>query len=118
MDRDRSKARAAFSTAIELAPEHPGAHYNMGALLIEDAEFALAAEHLQRALAANPKDVQARLKLGVCLLELGRTDEAIEYLRSALRSEPKFYSTVLKLVSSAGRGRFWIRPSMARSSLT
>jgi thioredoxin-like negative regulator of GroEL len=85
---------------------------------MEDAEFAPAAEHLQSAVTANPKDVQARLRLGVCLLELGRADDALEYLRSALRSEPKFYSTVLKLVSSAGRGRFWLRPSMARKMLT
>jgi len=116
--RDRAKARAALAKAIEIAPEHPGAHYNMGSLLIEEAEFAQAAEHLQRALTANPKDVQARLRLGVCLLELGRTDNALEYLRSAVRSEPKFYSTVLKLVSSTGRGRFWLRPSMARKMLT
>jgi len=116
--RDRHKARAAFAKAIEIAPDHPGAHYNMGSLLIADAEFARAVEHLQRALAANSKDVQARLKLGVCLLELGRTDDALEYLRSALRSDPKFYSTVLKLLSSAGRSRFWLRPSVARKMLT
>jgi tetratricopeptide (TPR) repeat protein len=116
--RDRSKARAAFARALELAPEHPGALFNMGAVLLEDAEFGLAAEHLQRALAGNPKDVQCRLKLGICLLELGRSEEALEYLRSALRSDPKFYGTVLRLVSSAGHGRFWTRPSMARKMLT
>lgn len=76
--QQRAEARAAFAEALALAPDHPGAHYGMGAVLIDDAEYALAAEHLQRSLASHPADAQARLKLGVCLLELGRTDEALD----------------------------------------
>ena len=90
----------------------------MGAVLVDEGEFAPAAEHLQRSLAGNPGDVQSRMKLGVCILELGRADEALGYLRAAIRGDPKLYASALKLVSSAGRGRFWLRPSTAKKLLS
>jgi cytochrome c-type biogenesis protein CcmH/NrfG len=117
VQRKRAKAKAAYARALAIAPDHAGAQYGMGAVLIDDSEFAPAAEHLRRSLAANPGDLQARIKLGVCLLELGRADEALEYLRTTIRSDPQFYGSALKLVSSAGRGRFWLRPSTARRML-
>jgi tetratricopeptide (TPR) repeat protein len=117
VQRKRAKAKAAYARALAIAPDHAGAQYGMGAVLIDDSEFAPAAEHLRRSLAANPGDLQARIKLGVCLLELGRADEALEYLRTTIRSDPQFYGSALKLVSSAGRGRFWLRPSAAKRML-
>ena len=89
----------------------------MGDVLIDDGEFASAADHLQRALAAAPGDVQAKLKLAVSLLELGRGDDAVGHLRAAVRVEARFYGSALKLVSSAGHGRFWLRPSAAKKAL-
>ena len=85
---------------------------------MDEGEFAPAAQHLQRSLAGNPGDVQSRMKLGVCTLELGRADEALGHLRAAIRGDPKLYPSALKLVSSAGRGRFWLRPSTAKKLLS
>ncbi len=116
--QQRAEARAAFAEALALAPDHPGAHYGMGAVLIDDAEYALAAEHLQRSLASHPADAQARLKLGVCLLELGRTDEALDEVRAAVRGDPSLYRLALARISGAARGRFWLRPSAAAKRLT
>jgi thioredoxin-like negative regulator of GroEL len=89
----------------------------MGDVLIDDGEFASAADHLQRALAATPGDVQAQLKLAVSLLELGRGDDALGHMRAAVRGDTRFYGSALKLVSSAGHGLFWLRPSTARKAL-
>jgi tetratricopeptide (TPR) repeat protein len=116
--RQRAKAKAAFARALAIAADHAAAHYGMGDVLIDDGEFANAADHLQRALAAAPGDVQAKLKLAVSLLELGRCDDAVGYLRAAVRGDGRFYGSALKLVSSTGRGRFWLRPSAARSALS
>jgi Flp pilus assembly protein TadD len=115
--RDRGKAKAAYAQALAVAPEHAGAHYGMGVVLFDDGEFLLAAEHLERSVAANPADAQAQLKLGACLLELGRSDEALGRLRTVTRSEPHLYGVALKVVSSSSRGRFWLRPSSAAKDL-
>ena len=100
-----------------IAPEHPGAHYGMGAVMADSGEYASAAEHLRRALAADATDAQAGLKLGSCLLELGRVDEAIETFRAAVRSDPSVYGVALSLSVRSGRGRFWLRPSAAAERL-
>ena len=114
---DLAKAKAAYSGALAAAPEDAGAHYGMGAVLLDACDFAPAAEHLQRSLASHPGDLQARLKLGTCLLELGRTEDALKCLRAVVQGDPKFYGPVLKLVIGAGRGRFWLQPSAAARML-
>jgi tetratricopeptide (TPR) repeat protein len=116
--RDYAKAKAAFSQALALAPDHPGAHYGMGSVMTDGAEYAQAAGHLQRSLAANAADAHARLKLAVCLLELGRTDDALDNLRAAVRIDRSLYGFALKLVSASARGRFWLRPSSAVKRLS
>jgi tetratricopeptide (TPR) repeat protein len=116
--RERAKAKAAFVRALAITADHAAAHYGIGDILIDDGEFARATDHLQRALAAAPSDVQAKLKLAVSLLELGRGDDALGHLRAAVRLDARFYGSALKLVSSAGHGRFWLRPSTAKKLLT
>jgi len=114
---DRAKAKAAYAQALAVAPGHADAHYGMGVVLFDDGEFLLAAQHLERSVAANPADAQAQLKLAACLLELGRSDEALGRLRTVTRSEPHLYGVALKVVSSSSRGRFWLRPSSAAKDL-
>jgi Flp pilus assembly protein TadD len=115
---DRASARTAFAQAIAIDPDHPDAHYGIGAVMVDEAEYVQAAEHLQRSLAGNPADGQAHLKLAVCLLELGRTDEALDNFRAAARTDRKLYRPALTLLSCSGRGRFWLRPSAAAKQLS
>ena len=115
--RDRAKAKAAYAQALAVAPEHAGGHYGMGVVLFDEGEFLLAAQHVERSVAANPADAQACLKLAACLLELGRSDDALGRLRTVTRSEPHLYGVALKVVSSSSRGRFWLRPSSAAKCL-
>ena len=105
-------------SALEIALDDAGAHYGLGAVLADNAEFALAVEHLRRSLAGNSSDVQVHIKLSLCLLELGRAEEALEHLRAAVGGDPRRYGSALKLLSSAGRGRFWLRPSVAKKMLS
>ena len=116
--RDAPNAKTAYAQALALAPDHPDAHYGMGAVLVDEAQYAQAAEHLQRSLSSNPADVQPRLKLGVCLLELGRTEDALVSFRDAVRGDPGVYRLALSLVTGSARGRFWIRPSAAARALS
>jgi tetratricopeptide (TPR) repeat protein len=114
---DPAEAKAAFARALDIAPGHAGALYGMGLIMMDQREFAQAAEHLRQVVAGNPTDPQGRLNLGICLLELGQTDAAFEALRAATGSGPQFFGQVLKALTSSGHGRFWLRPSAAAKFL-
>jgi tetratricopeptide (TPR) repeat protein len=115
--RDLPGAWAAFARALSISPNLASAHYGMGTALMAQADYAPAAEHFRIASINNPEDLQARLKLAGCLLEIGQTDAALTLLRTAVRGDPKHFPLSLKLVLSSGRGRFWLRPSVAARAL-
>jgi tetratricopeptide (TPR) repeat protein len=118
LDRaDRAKAKLVFARALANAPGHPGALFGLGNALMDEREFAPAAERFRQALACDPGYVQARLALATCLLELDRWDEAIESFRAAVKTAPHFYARALRALVTAGRGRFWLRPSVAAAML-
>jgi tetratricopeptide (TPR) repeat protein len=118
LDRlDRANAKLAFARVLASAPGHPGALYGLGTALMDGGEFAAAADRFRQALARDPGYSQARLSLGTCLLELGRWDEAIECLRAVVKAAPQLYTKALQTLVTAGRGRFWLKPSMAEEML-
>jgi tetratricopeptide (TPR) repeat protein len=91
--------------------------YGLGSALMDDGEFAPAAERFRQALARDPAYTQARLNLGYCLLELGQQDEAISCLRAAVKASPQCFASALRMLVTAGRGRLWLRPSVAAEFL-
>jgi tetratricopeptide (TPR) repeat protein len=118
LDRlDRANAKLAFARVLASAPGHPGALYGLGTALMDGGEFAAAADRFRQALARDPGYAQARLSLGTCLLELGRWDEAIECLRAVVKAAPQLYTKALQTLVTAGRGRFWLKPSAAAEML-
>ncbi len=111
---DLPGAHAAYARALSISPHLASAHYGMGTVLMSQAVYARAVEHFRIASINAPGDLQARLKLAGCLLEIGQTDAALASLRAAVRDGPQHaYPMSLKLMLSAGRGRFWLRPSAA-----
>jgi Flp pilus assembly protein TadD len=114
---DSANARTAFAHALSIVPNHPDALYGMGLVLFDTGEFALAAEHFERALAEDPSDQHSRLCLVACLLELGQTDVAPVWLRQETHVG-NFYGKALKILISSSRGRFWLRPSAAAKFLS
>jgi tetratricopeptide (TPR) repeat protein len=118
LDRlDRANAKLAFARVLASAPGHPGALYGLGTALMDGGDFAAAADRFRQALARDPGYVQARLGLGTCLLELGRWDEAIECLRAVVKAAPHLYDKALHTLVTAGRSRFWLKPSTAAEML-
>jgi len=81
---------------LELRPDDPLAHANLGTALLMEGRGVEAAPHVQKAaelrltaaVAANPRDAAALRSLGRMLLEKGRLDEAAEKLRQAIEVEP------------------------------
>jgi len=118
LDRlDRPNAKLAFARALACAPGHAGALYGLGTVLMEDGEFAAAADRFRQALARDPGYTQAAISLSACLLELRRWDEAIECQRAVIKAIPQLYTKTLQTLVTAGRSRFWLRPSAAAEVL-
>lgn len=110
-------AKVAFARALSMAPGNTDALVGFGIALQYEGDFARAAERFRRVLAHNPGHQRARMNLGYCLIELGQVDEGIVCLRAAVQAERPNYGSALKMLISAGRGRFWLRRSAATACL-
>ena len=114
---DRDNAKLAFARALVSQPNHPGALYGMGTVMMLEGEYARAVQRLQQAVAQDPNKFQTRLTLGTCLLELQRWDEGLAALRAAIQQASQAYPMALKILVTSGRGRFWLKPSSAAKLL-
>jgi len=85
---DAESARAAYQQALAIAPEHAGAHVNLGRLLQAIGASMEAVRHYQAALDADPCHVTAAFNLGTALEEVGMTEEAVAAYRLALSVNP------------------------------
>jgi len=118
LDRaDSSGAKVAFARALSIVPGNADAHLGFGVALQYEGDFARAAERFRRVLAHDGHHHRARMNLGYCLIELGQVDEGIACLRAAVEAAPHNYGSALRMLISAGRGRFWLRRSAAAESL-
>jgi Tfp pilus assembly protein PilF len=118
LDRaDPAGAKVAFARALAIAPGNTDALMGFGVALQYEGDFTRAAERFRRVLAADPAHPRARLNLGYCLMELGHVDEGVACLRAAVDAAPHTCGAALKMLISAGRGRFWFRRSAAADYL-
>ena len=70
-------APAAYRRALELDPYHADAHVNLGRILQEKQEAALAEKHYRAALDIEPDNVLAAFNLGTLLEDPQRLEDAI-----------------------------------------
>jgi len=82
-----AEAVAAYVRALELDPDLPDAHLNLGRLLHEGGDAARAERHYRLALSSRPGDATAAYNLGVVLQDLGRLDEAVAAYEAALEAD-------------------------------
>ncbi len=87
--------------------------------LIEQARghYGAAMTHLCASLRSDPTRPEAQLALGLCLQETGALDDALGVYRAALRRDSHLYGAVVKNLTSAARGRLWLRPQDLRRAL-
>ena len=118
LDRaDSRHAKIAFARALSIVPGHNDALVGFGVALQYEGDFARAAERFRRVLAHDPAHHRARMNLGYCLIELGQLDDGIACLRAAVEAAPHNYGNALRMLISAGRGRFWLKRSAAAECL-
>jgi len=92
---DREGAIKALAKAIKLKPDYKEAKVTLGtiygqqgAALLDQEDWANAAQVLQEAVANNPDDDAAYTNLGVAYAGQGEWDRAIEALQSAIAINP------------------------------
>ena len=66
---------------------------------------------------ASPDRPVAALALGSCLQQTGQLDAALAVYRAALTRDRSLYGAVLKNLTTAARGRLWLRPADLRRAL-
>jgi tetratricopeptide (TPR) repeat protein len=93
------KSRAAFLATLDLDPEYRNAHFNLGALLAVEEDFAGAAQHFARAREIDPMDYSAALELAVALSRLGDHERALAELRNLIAAAPQFHEARMALVT-------------------
>jgi Flp pilus assembly protein TadD len=83
-----AQAVSEYHQALELTPNDPMAHNNLGLAFQKQGLLQQAIEEHCRAIELCPTNVNARNNLSVALTRVGRLDEAIQQLNQAVRYSP------------------------------
>ncbi len=110
-------ARACFDELLAGDPKDIEARRAIADMHMDQCRFADAAQQLEQCLALAPDDARATLTLGACLQELGRVDEALAHYRRLLKRDRSRYYEVVKKLTGASSGRFWVKVSELRQIL-
>ncbi|RYE80846.1 MAG: tetratricopeptide repeat protein, partial [Hyphomicrobiales bacterium] len=83
-----AEAAESYRRALDLAPDAPGVHNNLGNVLRELGDTDGAVQSYEAALRLSPNYVEARTNLGVALVSAERYGEAVAAYRQALGLDP------------------------------
>jgi tetratricopeptide (TPR) repeat protein len=83
------KAARHLQTVVQLQPDSPTAHYNLGTTLSSMRNVASAVEEYREALRLRPDYALAHNNLGHALLSMARTDDADRHFHEAARLDPR-----------------------------
>jgi len=115
------QAREAYERALDLNPDMPEAHVNLGRQLHLIGERGRAEPHYREAVRLDPDDPTPHFNLGVLLEELGRREEAVHAYRQAVLRDPDFadaHCNLGLLLESLGRRQEAVRHLMAARGLS
>ena len=84
--KDLSQAEELYRAVLSLAPDHPDANHNLGAIAVECGQFLAAVPFFQAALQANPKNRQYWVSLVDALIQAGEYTLAEDVLEDARRA--------------------------------
>ena len=88
-EQDYAEAIRSFRRALELAPRHALARYNLALVLNRADRQVEAAQELERTIAIEPRP-EAHYQLGVIYWHRGDLDGAVRALRAAIAAQPRY----------------------------
>jgi TolB-like protein/Flp pilus assembly protein TadD len=84
-----ARAREAIEKALAIDPDYAPAHARLGSIAMNgEHDLAGAAQHLERALALAPGDVDVLRNAGVFISILGRLDESLPLYEAIVHHDP------------------------------
>lgn len=110
---DQENAKKAFVNALAAAPRLTSALEGLGSILMAQGTFKDAAARFRELLAIDSGNAKVRLLLASCLLELGQAEESRTILTNVVAASPELFGQALKAQTETGRGRLWLKPSVA-----
>ena len=111
--RNYAQAKSAFARTLEISPASSDALFGMAKTLQSLGEYSSAVDYYRRCLRATPEDAATWLGLGHCLLGLGELEAGYDCFRTAARGDAKRYGRAMTSLAASGRGRLWLKPSVA-----
>jgi tetratricopeptide (TPR) repeat protein len=105
-EQDVAASLASFRRAIELAPRHTLARYNLALVLKRTDRLTEAAEELTRAIAIEPRP-EAQYTLAVISWYQGDLDRAASLLREAVANQPGYADAYATLGAVLKAKRAW-----------
>jgi hypothetical protein len=82
-----------WKKGLELSPNDPKAHVNLGFALDQVGRPDEAITHYQKALEIEPENPEAHMNLGIALAGTGKLDQAITHYQKALELDPESPAT-------------------------
>jgi len=96
-------AKAEFEAAVEVTPEDPLPHNNLGRTLIETGDIEGARKAFEKAIEISPRDPIANYNLGTLLAQLGDDNAAIEHHRIVVSERPEMFDAHFNLANALRR---------------
>lgn len=97
---ESNEAERLFNKELEKDPDSPLAHFGLGMVLKERAEYDRAIEHLQKALKGQPEPLPVLRNLGETYQLKGQDNKAIAVLEKSLEIDDKDRSALFLLAFS------------------
>lgn len=87
------EAKKEFITSLELNPDNPEAHNNLGIIFQKEGNLQRAEEEFLKALKEHPSSEKILNNLGLNCYLMGKWDRALSYYQSALKINPENLET-------------------------
>lgn len=111
-------AEEAFRQLVDTPSAAAVAHYGLGEIAMQRGRHAIAVQHFEATIAAQPNASAAQYQLGLALRELGETERAKQYLSKYGFVPVAFEDPLMEQLSTlaAGSGAHIVRASAARAA--
>jgi tetratricopeptide (TPR) repeat protein len=90
----KGEAFAYLTRALELMPDYPSAHGNLGVVLAQMGKYDEAIVHYQKALTYKEDSYTIHNNIASAYVRLGKRDEAFRHFYRALQIKPDYPETV------------------------
>ncbi|MDE2277122.1 MAG: tetratricopeptide repeat protein, partial [Burkholderiales bacterium] len=114
----RDTARAAFETALRLAPGLAPAWFALALVCQDERDLAAAQKALEQLLRLQPQHVEAAVNLGLVQQQQGRLDAAMACYGRAYRARPgATFGRIANALCAEPCGQLWLDPEALRAAL-